>query len=76
MPLASILAPPLISSPFPLAATPSAVREFATFTPDLHQLAAWLKQCAVDTVVMESTGVYWVPVFELLEQRGFTSAAR
>jgi transposase len=48
------------------------VREFATFTPDLHELAAWLQQCAVDTVVMESTGVYWVPVFELLEQHGFT----
>jgi transposase len=48
------------------------VREFATFTPDLHALAAWLKACAVDTVVMESTGVYWIPVFELLEQRGFT----
>src|ERR671932_306075 len=47
------------------------VREFATFTPDLHQLADWLEQCGVDTVVMESTGVYWVPVFELLEQRGF-----
>ncbi|GAC1459228.1 MAG: IS110 family transposase [Pseudarthrobacter sp.] len=48
------------------------VREFATFTSDLYCLADWLKQCAVDTVVMESTGVYWVPVFELLEQRGFT----
>ena len=47
------------------------VREFATFTPDLHALAAWLQQCAVDTVVLESTGVYWIPVFELLEQRGF-----
>lgn len=47
------------------------VREFATFTPDLHALAAWLTQCAVDTVVMESTEVYWIPVFELLEQRGF-----
>lgn len=48
------------------------VREFATFTADLHELAAWLTQCGVDTVVMESTGVYWIPVFELLEQRGFT----
>ena len=48
------------------------VREFATFTPDLHQLADWLEQCGVDTVVMESTGVFWIPVFELLEQRGFT----
>ena len=47
------------------------VREFATFTADLHQLADWLEQCGVDTVVMESTGVFWVPVFELLEQRGF-----
>jgi transposase len=47
------------------------VREFATFTPDLHRLADWLAQCGVDTVVMESTGVLWIPVFELLEQRGF-----
>ncbi len=47
------------------------VREFATFTADLHRLADWLTQCGVDTVVMESTGVYWIPVFELLEQRGF-----
>ena len=48
-----------------------AVREVATFTPDLHQLADWLAQCGVDTVVMESTGVFWIPVFELLEQHGF-----
>jgi transposase len=47
------------------------VREFATFTADLHHLADWLQQCGIDTVVMESTGVYWIPVFELLEQRGF-----
>ena len=47
------------------------VREFATFTADLHRLVDWLTQCGVDTVVMESTGVYWIPVFELLEQRGF-----
>ena len=48
------------------------VREFATFTAELHRLADWLAQCGVDTVVMESTGVFWIPVFELLEQRGFT----
>jgi transposase len=48
------------------------VREFGTFTADLHLLADWLQQCDIDTVVMESTGVYWIPVFELLEQRGFT----
>src|SRR5918912_2594318 len=47
------------------------VREFATFTADRHRLADWLTQCGVDTVVMESTGVFWIPVFELLEQRGF-----
>jgi len=47
------------------------VREFAPFTADLHALADWLTQCGVDTVVMESTGVYWIPLFELLEQRGF-----
>lgn len=47
------------------------VREFATFTADLHRLADWLTHCQVNTVVMESTGVYWIPVFELLEQRGF-----
>ena len=42
------------------------VREFATFTSDLHALADWLTSCQVDTVVMESTGVFWIPVFELL----------
>ena len=46
------------------------VRSFATFTPDLYQLADWLAQCGVDTVAMESTGVYWIPVFEILEARG------
>src|SRR5260370_21310773 len=49
-------------------ATP--VRMFATFTPDLQALAAWLVACRVTTVAMESTGVYWIPIFELLEERG------
>ena len=48
------------------------VREFSSFTEDLHALADWLKACDVDTVAMESTGVYWIPLFELLESRGFT----
>jgi transposase len=48
------------------------IREVATFTADLHRLADWLTQCGIDTVAMESTGVFWIPVFELLEQRGFT----
>jgi transposase len=47
------------------------VRQFGTFTSDLHQIADWLEKCGVTTVAMESTGVYWIPLFELLEQRGF-----
>lgn len=48
------------------------VREFASFTADLNALADWLAACGVDTVAMESTGVYWIPLFELLESRGLT----
>jgi transposase len=48
------------------------VREFPSFTVDLNALADWLNRCGVDTVAMESTGVYWIPLFELLERRGFT----
>jgi len=47
------------------------VREFGAFTADLEALAAWLKKCGVTSVAMESTGVYWIPLFELLERRGF-----
>ena len=47
------------------------VREFSTFTADLEALATWLKQCGVTSVAMESTGVYWIPLFELLERHGF-----
>ena len=46
------------------------VRKFGTFTPDLNALADWLMSCGVDTVAMESTGVYWIPVYEILEERG------
>ena len=48
------------------------VREFKSFTVDVHKLADWLDACGVDTVAMESTGVYWIPVYEILERRGFT----
>jgi len=48
------------------------VREFKSFTADLNDLADWLKVCGIDTVAMESTGVYWIPLYELLERRGFT----
>src|SRR5215211_9271722 len=47
------------------------VRSFGTFTGDLHRLADWFAQCGVRTVAMESTGVYWIPAYEILEQRGF-----
>src|ERR671924_841856 len=40
------------------------VRKCGTFTEDLHQLAEWLKACGVTTVAMESTGVYWIPVYD------------
>lgn len=47
------------------------VREFKSFTADLYELADWLKRCKIKTVVMESTSVYWIPLFEILEERGF-----
>jgi hypothetical protein len=47
------------------------VRSFPTFTQDLYVLADWLKQCGITTVAMESTGVYWIPLFQILEERGF-----
>jgi transposase len=47
------------------------VRSFPTFTSDLYRLADWLAACGVTTVAMEATGVYWIPVFEILEARGF-----
>ena len=50
-------------------ATP--IRSFATFTNDLHRLADWLTVCRVTHVAMEATGVYWIPVFEILDARGF-----
>src|SRR6202790_1583713 len=52
--------------------TPEPVRSFGTFTTDLHRLVNWLKECGVETVVMESTSVYWIPIFEILDARGFT----
>ena len=47
------------------------VREFEAFTADLYRLAEWLSECGVETVAMESTGVYWIPLFGVLEERGF-----
>lgn len=50
---------------------PEPVQRFGTFTPDLYALADWLAACQVETVAMESTGVYWIPIYEILEARGF-----
>lgn len=47
------------------------VRCFSTFTEDLHAAAVWLKSCNIESVAMESTGVYWIPFFQILEARGF-----
>jgi len=49
-----------------------AIREFGTVTDELNAMADWLLGCGVDTVALESTGVYWIPVFEVLERRGLT----
>ena len=48
------------------------VREFRSFTEDLHRIAQWLSSCGVDIVAMESTGVYWIALYEFLESKGFT----
>ena len=50
---------------------PQPVREFAAFTGDLYRMADWLRGCGIQSVAMESTGVYWIPVFQVLEERGF-----
>ena len=46
------------------------VGEFAAYTAGLYRLADWLMECRVGTVVMEPTGVYWIPLFAVLEERG------
>jgi transposase len=50
---------------------PTPVRSFLTFTGDLHRLADWLTACRVTSVAMEATGVYWIPIYEILDARGF-----
>jgi hypothetical protein len=47
------------------------IRSFGVFTEDLRTLAAWLRQCGITTVVMESTGVFWIPLCDFLETQGF-----
>lgn len=65
-----------VGSTFHVVAVPpelsdESVRTFRSFTGDLHRLADWLREVGVTTIAMESTGVYWIPVFEILETCGF-----
>jgi transposase len=53
------------------AACTTPVKQFGVFTCELYALAEWLQECGVKTVALESTGVYWVPLYEVLEERGF-----
>ena len=55
----------------PADRTEQPVQEFEAFTADLYRLADWLAESGVETVAMESTGVYWIPLFGVLEERGF-----
>ena len=50
---------------------PEPVQYFATFTQDLHDTAKWLKSYGIKSIAMESTGVYWIPVFQILKAYGF-----
>jgi transposase len=55
----------------PNEAAQESVRQFGVYTRELHELADWLQACGVRIVAMESTGVYWIPLYEMLERRGF-----
>lgn len=50
---------------------PQPLRLYATFTPDLEALATWLQACRIRSVALESTGVYWLPLYQVLERHGF-----
>jgi transposase len=50
---------------------PHPVRRFECFTADLYRLADWLQSCGVETVALQSTGVYWIPLYDILEEQGF-----
>ena len=54
----------------PVGRAAEPVKPFGTFTVDLYKMADWLKQCGIKTVAMESTGVYWIPLADMLAERG------
>lgn len=55
----------------PAGTSASPVQKFGAFTEDLEAMALWFKQCGVTSVAMEATGVYWIPLFQILERHGF-----
>ncbi len=55
----------------PMGRDAEPVQKFGSFTADLHRMAQWLKDCGIDTVVMQATGVYWVALYQILEDYGF-----
>jgi transposase len=55
----------------PVGRDPEPVRKFGSFTADLHRMAQWLKACGIETVVMQATGVYWVALYQILEENRF-----
>lgn len=55
----------------PAGRDPQPVRKFGSFTADLHRLAQWLKACHIETVAMQATGVYWMGLYQILEDSGF-----
>ena len=67
----SAVASSLLAVPGVPTVLPPHVRRFGAFTAELYAIAAWLRQCQVTTVAMESTGVYWIPLYDLLEAEGF-----
>jgi hypothetical protein len=70
MPLALMSAPVSCTSPSALIEIPTRSAVSPTFTRDLHALADWLEQCGIHSVAMESTSVYWIPIYQILEARG------
>jgi transposase len=68
VPPSAVASPAAPSAPTVL---PPHVRRFGSFTADLYAIVAWLRQCQVTTVAMESTGVYWIPLYDLIEHEGF-----
>jgi transposase len=53
----------------PVGRDPQPVREFGFFTEDLHRLAKWLQDCKIETVALEATGSFWIPLYDVLVEQ-------